>query len=136
MPVPFVAIFWALWQQNFSSWIVQAESMDRHLFGIEWLSSQIQTVNPIFILIMLPVFSYWLYPLVGEIRSLDATAKNRRRIIRYRGVVSDRRLDSDANRRRRSTEHHLAGLGLRRSDGSARRWSRPRTSSFPTPRGR
>jgi dipeptide/tripeptide permease len=36
MPVPFVAIFWALWQQNFSSWIVQAESMDRRLFGIEW----------------------------------------------------------------------------------------------------
>jgi len=41
IPVPFVAIFWALWQQNFSSWIIQAESMDRHLFGIEWLSSQI-----------------------------------------------------------------------------------------------
>jgi len=57
IPVPFVAVFWALWQQNFSSWIVQAESMDRRLFGIEWLSSQIQTVNPIFILIMLPLFS-------------------------------------------------------------------------------
>src|SRR5260370_13380332 len=66
IPVPFVAIFWALWQQNFSSWIVQAESMDRHLFGIEWLSSQVQTVNPIFILIMLPLFSYWLYPSVEK----------------------------------------------------------------------
>ena len=67
MPVPFVAMFWALWQQNFSSWIVQAESMDRRLFGIEWLSSQIQTVNPIFILIMLPLFSYWLYPFVEKL---------------------------------------------------------------------
>jgi proton-dependent oligopeptide transporter, POT family len=67
MPIPFVAMFWALWQQNFSSWIVQAESMDRRLFGIEWLSSQIQTVNPIFILIMLPLFSYWLYPLVEKL---------------------------------------------------------------------
>jgi len=67
MPVPFVAMFWALWQQNFSSWILQAESMDRHLFGIEWLSSQIQTVNPIFILIMLPLFSYWLYPFVERL---------------------------------------------------------------------
>src|SRR4029077_17308282 len=67
IPVPFVAIFWALWQQNFSSWILQAESMDRHLFGIEWLSSQIQTVNPIFILIMLPLFSYWLYPAVEKV---------------------------------------------------------------------
>jgi POT family proton-dependent oligopeptide transporter len=75
MPVPFVAIFWALWQQNFSSWIVQAESMDRHLFGIEWLSSQIQTVNPIFILIMLPLFSYWLYPFVEKFIRLTPLRK-------------------------------------------------------------
>jgi POT family proton-dependent oligopeptide transporter len=75
MPVPFVMIFWALWQQNFSSWIVQAESMDRHLFGIEWLSSQIQTVNPIFILIMLPLFSYLLYPAVEKVIPLTPLRK-------------------------------------------------------------
>lgn len=75
MPVPFVAMFWALWQQNFSSWIVQAESMDRHLFGIEWLSSQIQTVNPIFILIMLPVFSYWVYPFAEKFVKLTPLRK-------------------------------------------------------------
>ncbi|HEY1583656.1 MAG TPA: POT family MFS transporter [Chthoniobacterales bacterium] len=75
MPVPFVMIFWALWQQNFSSWIVQAESMDRHLFGIEWLSSQIQTVNPIFILILLPVFSYWLYPFLEKFVRLTPLRK-------------------------------------------------------------
>src|SRR3954468_2361686 len=70
MPVPFVAMFWALWQQNFSSWVLQAESMDRHLFGIDWLSSQIQTVNPLFILIMLPVFSYWVYPFAEKFVTL------------------------------------------------------------------
>jgi POT family proton-dependent oligopeptide transporter len=75
IPVPFVAIFWSLWQQNFSSWIVQAESMDRHLFGIDWLSSQIQTVNPIFILIMLPLFSYWLYPFVEKFVRLTPLRK-------------------------------------------------------------
>jgi proton-dependent oligopeptide transporter, POT family len=75
MPVPFVMIFWALWQQNFSSWILQAESMDRHLFGIEWLSSQIQTVNPIFILIMLPIFSYWLYPFLEKFVRLTPLRK-------------------------------------------------------------
>ena len=75
IPVPFVAIFWALWQQNFSSWIIQAESMDRHLFGVEWLSSQIQTVNPIFILIMLPLFSYWLYPFVEKFVRLTPLRK-------------------------------------------------------------
>jgi len=75
MPVPFVMMFWALWQQNFSSWILQAEKMDRHLFGIEWLSSQIQTVNPIFILIMLPLFSYGLYPLVEKFVRLTPLRK-------------------------------------------------------------
>src|SRR2546421_5209102 len=62
--VPFVAIFWALWQQNFSSWVLQAQKMDRHLFGIEWKAAQIQTVNPIFILLMLPLFSYVIYPVI------------------------------------------------------------------------
>jgi len=75
MPVPFVAMFWALWQQNFSSWVLQAESMDRHLFGIEWLSSQIQTVNPLFILIMLPLFSYWVYPFVEKFVKLTPLRK-------------------------------------------------------------
>ena len=60
--VPFVAIFWGLWQQNFSSWVLQSEKMDRHLFGIEWKPAQIQTVNPLFILVMLPLFSYVVYP--------------------------------------------------------------------------
>ncbi len=60
--VPFAAMFWALWQQNFSSWVVQAEKMDRHLFGHDWLPAQIQTVNPIFVLILLPLFSYVIYP--------------------------------------------------------------------------
>ena len=70
IPVPFIMIFWALWQQNFSSWIVQAESMDRRFLGIDWLSSQIQTVNPVFILIMLPLFSYVVYPIVGKFVTL------------------------------------------------------------------
>jgi len=66
IPVPFVAMFWALWQQNFSSWILQAKNMDRHLFGHEWLPAQIQTVNPIFILLMLPLFSYAIYPAIEK----------------------------------------------------------------------
>lgn len=75
IPVPFVAIFWALWQQNFSSWILQAKSMDRHFFGVEWLPEQIQTVNPIFILIMLPLFSYLVYPVVEKFVKLTPLRK-------------------------------------------------------------
>jgi proton-dependent oligopeptide transporter, POT family len=73
--VPFAAMFWALWQQNFSSWVVQSEKMDRHLFGIDWLPAQIQTVNPIFILVMLPLFSYAIYPAIDKIFRLTPLRK-------------------------------------------------------------
>ncbi len=75
MLVPFVAIFWALWQQNFSSWVLQSEKMDRHLFGVEWKPAQIQTVNPLFILIMLPIFSYFVYPTLNKVVRLTPLRK-------------------------------------------------------------
>jgi POT family proton-dependent oligopeptide transporter len=64
--VPFAAMFWGLWQQNFSSWVLQANKLDRHMFGRDWLPAQIQTVNPLFVLCMLPLTSYVLYPLLGK----------------------------------------------------------------------
>ena len=73
--VPFVAVFWSLWQQNFSSWVLQSEKMDRHLFGIEWKPEQIQTVNPLFILIMLPLFSYLVYPAINKVFRLTPLRK-------------------------------------------------------------
>jgi POT family proton-dependent oligopeptide transporter len=73
--VPFIAMFWALWQQNFSSWLIQADKMDRHLFGHEWLPSQIQTVNPIFILVLLPLFSYLIYPALDRVYRLTPLRK-------------------------------------------------------------
>ena len=65
--VPFAAVFWSVWNQNFSAWVLQANKMDRHLFGHEWLPAQIQTVNPLFVLAMLPFCSYVLYPQLGKL---------------------------------------------------------------------
>ena len=73
--VPFAAIFWSLWQQNFSSWMQQSEHMDRHLFGIDWKPTQIQTVNPLFILVALPLFSYWIYPALNRLFNLTPLRK-------------------------------------------------------------
>jgi POT family proton-dependent oligopeptide transporter len=73
--VPFAAMFWALWQQNFSSWVIQGNSLDRHMFGVEWLPAQIQTVNPVFILVMLPLFSYVLYPAIHRVWKLTPLRK-------------------------------------------------------------
>ncbi len=65
--VPFGAMFWSLWQQNFSSWVIQAEKMNRYMFGYDWKPEQIQTVNPVFVLAMLPLTSYVLYPALNRI---------------------------------------------------------------------
>jgi proton-dependent oligopeptide transporter, POT family len=73
--VPFVAIFWSLWQQNFSSWVLQSEKMDRHIFGIDWKPAQIQSVNPLFILMALPLFSYWIYPTIDKFFRLTPLRK-------------------------------------------------------------
>ena len=73
--VPFAAMFWALWQQNFSSWVLQADKMDRFLFGHEWLPAQIQTVNPVFVLVMLPLFSYVIYPIAEKVVRLTPLRK-------------------------------------------------------------
>jgi len=58
----FIPIFWAMWDQNLSEWVLQAAKMDRHLFGYELLPQQIQTVNPFFLLLLIPVFNYLIYP--------------------------------------------------------------------------
>jgi proton-dependent oligopeptide transporter, POT family len=63
----FVAVFWALFDQTASSWVLQAGKMDRHWLGVEWTAEQIQAANPIFILILIPIFSYGIYPLVGKV---------------------------------------------------------------------
>jgi POT family proton-dependent oligopeptide transporter len=63
----FIACFWALWDQsNGQTWTLQAESslMDKNLgFGITLLPAQIQVVNGFFILGMVPIFTFGIYPL-------------------------------------------------------------------------
>ncbi len=66
----FIACFWALWDQsNGQTWTLQAESslMDKNLgFGLTLLPAQIQVVNGFFILAMVPIFSFGIYPLMGK----------------------------------------------------------------------
>ena len=62
----FVPVFWAIYDQTGSAWVLQAEGMDRQFLGINWLESQIQMLNPILILTLIPLFTYVLYPLMGR----------------------------------------------------------------------
>ena len=71
----FVAIFWALFDQTGSTWVIQAESLNRDWLGINWLPSQIQAINPIMILILAPLFSYCFYPKINNYLNLTPLIK-------------------------------------------------------------
>jgi POT family proton-dependent oligopeptide transporter len=66
----FVAFYWSLWDQsNGQTWTLQAQSslMDKNLgFGITLLPAQIQIVNGLFILALVPVFTFGVYPLAQK----------------------------------------------------------------------
>ncbi|MGR8934519.1 MAG: POT family MFS transporter [Gammaproteobacteria bacterium] len=71
----FVAMFWALFEQIGSSWVLQAQQMDRMLFGVELLPSQVQAANPLLIMLLSPLFAYYVYPWLNRIVPLTALRK-------------------------------------------------------------
>ena len=71
----FVAFFWALFDQTGAAWVLQAQHMDLHWMGVEWLPSQIQFVNPFLILLLIPVFAYGLYPSLDRVFPLTPLRK-------------------------------------------------------------
>ena len=62
----FVAFFWSLYDQTGSAWVMQAEKMNRMVsFGgqtFEVLSSQVQAINPILVMMFVPLFDFLIYP--------------------------------------------------------------------------
>ncbi len=71
----FVAVFWCLFDQTASSLVFQAEKMDRNVFGIEVLPSQIQAANPFLILVLIPIFTWIIYPGVNKLVPLTPLRK-------------------------------------------------------------
>lgn len=71
----FVAVFWSLYDQTSSAWVLQARSMDLRFMGVEWLPAQIQALNPILILIMIPLFTYFIYPAINRVFPLTPLRK-------------------------------------------------------------
>jgi POT family proton-dependent oligopeptide transporter len=71
----FVAVFWSLFDQTASSWVLQAQHMDRRVFGIDILPAQIQAANPLLVMLLIPVFSYRVYPAIDRIFPLTPLRK-------------------------------------------------------------
>ena len=68
----FIAVFWSLWDQSSGgSWTLQCKKLDLHFFGMTLLPSQVQTANPILILLFIPLVNYVIYPAAA--RAVEVT---------------------------------------------------------------
>jgi len=70
-----IGMFWSLFDQSQSAWVLQAESMNLRWLWITWLPDQIQFVNALLIMIMIPLFSYAIYPAINKIFPLTSLRK-------------------------------------------------------------
>jgi proton-dependent oligopeptide transporter, POT family len=57
-----VSIFWALFDQHGSSWILQAEHLDRTVLGITVDPSQVSALNPLLVMLIIPLANGVLFP--------------------------------------------------------------------------
>jgi proton-dependent oligopeptide transporter, POT family len=62
----FVPVFWALWDQSQSEWVVQATKCNLKWLGITWQAEQISFVNAGFILAFIPIFNFILFPAIEK----------------------------------------------------------------------
>ncbi len=62
-----IAIFWALFDQHGSSWVIQATNMDLNFMGIPFEASQIAAWNPIMVMGLIPLFSMVVYPALDKV---------------------------------------------------------------------
>ncbi len=71
-----IMFFWAIFDQSASTWIFFAKTyMDLHLFGFAATADQIQSVNALFIMTLLPVSVVFFNSMTRRGRKISATNK-------------------------------------------------------------
>lgn len=75
----FIAVFWSLYDQTGSSWVLQAEKLNRTIdlgfYKFELLASQVQALNPILVMAFIPLFTFVVYPALGKFGALTSLRK-------------------------------------------------------------
>jgi POT family proton-dependent oligopeptide transporter len=71
----FVSMFFALFYQSESAWVLQAEKMNLKWLGKDWLPAQMQSANPFLIMILIPLFSYVIYPSLNRVWTMTPLRK-------------------------------------------------------------
>uniref|UniRef100_UPI00398E6652 solute carrier family 15 member 1-like n=1 Tax=Pristiophorus japonicus TaxID=55135 RepID=UPI00398E6652 len=59
---PLLPMYWALYEQQGSRWTLQAQEMDRNVGSIRLKPDQLQSLNVLFVLLLLPLFEGVIYP--------------------------------------------------------------------------
>lgn len=72
LPLP---IFWALFDQQGSRWTFQAANMNGELGYFTLKPDQMQVVNPLLILVFIPLFNGFLYPVFNKLRIINTPLK-------------------------------------------------------------
>jgi POT family proton-dependent oligopeptide transporter len=57
-----ISVFWALFDQHGSSWVLQAQQMNLDVWGTHFEASQISALNPIMVMVLIPLFAKLVYP--------------------------------------------------------------------------
>lgn len=71
----FVAVFWSLWSQSQSEWVLQAQHMNLHFAGVTWLAPQLGVANALMVLALIPLFQYVIYPAINRVFPLTEMRK-------------------------------------------------------------
>jgi POT family proton-dependent oligopeptide transporter len=71
----FFIIYWALYYQSSSTWVLQAGRMNLRWLGHDWIPSQVQCVNSVLILVFIPLFTYAIYPAISRFFKLTPLRK-------------------------------------------------------------
>ena len=62
-----IPMFWALYNQTNSTWVLQGLQMsDVNMLGLKIGAEQMQSLNPLLIMLFVPVFTLWIYPAMGR----------------------------------------------------------------------
>lgn len=57
-----ISAFWALFFQYGSSWTLQADKMGREVLGFRIAAGQVQTLDALLVLTLIPIFAVYLFP--------------------------------------------------------------------------
>lgn len=82
-----ISVFWALFDQHGSSWVIQAMNMDLMFMGIQFEASQISAWNPIMVMGLIPFFSLLVYPALDKM-GFKTTPIRRMTLGMFVGAVS------------------------------------------------